>query len=328
MMGSKEREATMEERMAKYGMIEKPKTVFANDFSADDVPKALVDFQRKLVSEAFEEELTIKEYCIKPEDVKAVKERILDVSNEMFARAEEEFGPWAAARAYCRMRLEEAEERELENKKKRLLAQIADNYLSKVKTHKEFEEVQSLILMEVGQLTAKYADAGKSDSQDVKINAEISRTLAEAAVLLIANPKEEAAVTEKVDVTEEVAITEEVAPKAEQTVEQKPEVEKVESTQEKVLKETVKRAQNEAAKVSKTVIDIKEHNKEYYNNLIAKVKLKKSGKFNREAFIKLTANEQFSLLRIAGISEDNLFDETRLQENIAELIKFIEEEDF
>lgn len=311
MKGIKEREATVEERMIKYGMTEKaPRTVFGNDFSGDNVPEALVAFQRKLVDEAFEEELTIKEYCIKPEDIKAVKERILEISNEMFARADEEFGPWAAARAYCRMRLEEAEERELENKKKRLLAQISDSYLSKVKTHKEFEEVQSLILMEVGQLTAKYEDTNKSDSKDVKINAEISKTLAEAAVLLIATPKEETKST----------------PEPEQTVEQKPEVEKVESTQEKVLKESVKKAQGEAAKVSKTVIDIKEHNKEYYNNLIAKVKLKKSGKFNREAFAKLTANEQFSLLRIAGISEDNLFDETKLQENIEELIKFIEED--
>ena len=311
MKGIKEREATVEERMIKYGMTEKaPRTVFGNDFSGDNVPEALVTFQRKLVDEAFEEELTIKEYCIKPEDVKAVKERILEISNEMFARADEEFGPWAAARAYCRMRLEEAEERELENKKKRLLAQISDSYLSKVKTHKEFEEVQSLILMEIGQLTAKYEDTSKSDSKDVKINAEISKTLAEAAVLLIANQKEEAKST----------------PEPEQTVEQKPEVEKVESTQEKVLKESVKKAQGEAAKVSKTVIDIKEHNKEYYNNLIAKVKLKKSGRFNREAFAKLTANEQFSLLRIAGVSEDNLFDETKLQENIEELIKFIEED--
>lgn len=311
MKGIKEREATVEERMIKYGMTEKaPRTVFGNDFSGDNVPEALVAFQRKLVDEAFEEELTIKEYCIKPEDVKAVKERILEISNEMFARADEEFGPWAAARAYCRMRLEEAEERELENKKKRLLAQISDSYLSKVKTHKEFEEVQSLILMEIGQLTAKYEDTSKSDSKDVKINAEISKTLAEAAVLLIANQKEEAKST----------------PEPEQTVEQKPEVEKVESTQEKVLKESVKKAQGEAAKVSKTVIDIKEHNKEYYNNLIAKVKLKKSGRFNREAFAKLTANEQFSLLRIAGVSEDNLFDETKLQENIEELIKFIEED--
>lgn len=311
MKGIKEREATVEERMIKYGMTEKaPRTVFGNDFSGDNVPEALVAFQRKLVDEAFEEELTIKEYCIKPEDVKAVKERILEISNEMFARADEEFGPWAAARAYCRMRLEEAEERELENKKKRLLAQISDSYLSKVKTHKEFEEVQSLILMEIGQLTAKYEDTSKSDSKDVKINAEISKTLAEAAVLLIANQKEEAKST----------------PEPEQTVEQKPEVEKVESTQEKVLKESVKKAQGEAAKVSKTVIDIKEHNKDYYNNLIAKVKLKKSGRFNREAFAKLTANEQFSLLRIAGVSEDNLFDETKLQENIEELIKFIEED--
>lgn len=319
MKGTKEREATIEERMIKYGMTEKaPRTVFGNDFSGNNAPEALVAFQRKLVDEAFEEELTIKEYCIKPEDVKAVKERILEISNEMFARADEEFGPWAAARAYCRMRLEEAEERELENKKKRLLAQISDNYLSKVKTHKEFEEVQSLILMEVGQLTAKYANNDKSDSQDLMINANISRTLAEAAVLLVANPKEEIAAAE-----EEIDVTEEATPEAKQKPE---EVEKVESTQEKVLKESVKKAQGEAAKVSKTVIDIKEHNKEYYNNLIAKVKLKKSGRFNREAFAKLTANEQFSLLRIAGISEDNLFDETKLQENIEELIKFIEED--
>jgi len=173
-----EREATIIGRMAKYGAV-------------TDTVSDLKAFQRKLANEAFNEELSLRDYFIKPEDVRIIKERILDMCSEMFERFDESTGPWAAVRKYCKMRLEEAEAIELENKKKRLLANIADNYLSKVKTHQDFSELQSLMLLEISQLTAKYEEPSNSLSQDVKIDDKITRSLSEAAVLLVAKPKEE-----------------------------------------------------------------------------------------------------------------------------------------
>lgn len=286
-MGIVEREATIAERMAKYGAVVETKPAFGNDFSASNTSTGLEAFQRKLVDEAFAEELSLREYFIKPEDIRTTKERVLDVCSEMFERSDDSVGPWAAARKYCKMRLEEAEATELENKKKRLLANIADNYLSKVKTHQDFSELQSLMLLDISQLTAKYENPNGSASQEVKINDEISRSLAEAAVLLVAKPKEE---------------------------------------QEAIVKETMKEVVKETKKpaAAKTVIDIKEQNSKFYNKLIKAIKDKKTGKLNGDAFMKLTPDQQFGLLRIAGVSEDDLLKPELLTDHIKVLAEFIE----
>lgn len=285
-MGIKEREATLAQRMAKHGFaVQETKSALNNDFSTSDVSNDLVAFQRQLLQEAFNEMLSRREYFIKAEDIQETKEKILDVCSEMFSRADKAVGPWEAALAYCKMRLEEAEGKELENKKKRLLANIADNYLSKVKTHQDFAEFQSLILLELGNLTAKYEEKPVCEEDlEPKINEEISRALSEAAVYLIAKPIEK---------------------------------------QEEIVKEVVQEAVGHKNK-SKTVVDIKEHNSKFYNELFKLIKNKESGKLDGDVFMKLKAEEQFGLLRIAGVTEEDLLNPKLLTENIKTLAEFIE----
>lgn len=282
-MAMKEREATLAQRMAKHGFT--VQETQGTDLSTETVSD-LVAFQRQLVQEAFNEMLSRREYFIKAEDIQETKERILNVCGELFSRADQEVGPWETALTYCKLRLEEAEEKELDNKKKRLLTTISETYLSKVKTHQDFAEFQSMFLMELGNLTAKYEEKPKEEVQGPKINEEITLALSEAAAILVEASTE---------------------------------------TQEQVIKEVVKEVVQEAAK-TKTVINIKEHNSKYYNHLFKLIKDKKTGKLNGDAFMKLKAEDQFNLLRIIGISEEDLLKPELLIDHIKQLAEFLEED--
>lgn len=252
--------------------------IFTHELDVAHVTNDLALFQSQLLQEAFNEAYSSREYFISPEEAKQVNVVALEVCSNIFHFADQAEGPWKIALDYCTMRLEEAEQIALENKKKQLLHTISKTYLSKVKTHQDFAEFQSLILMELGNLTAKYEDDTKAEEQGPKINEEITIALSEAAVVLVDAPTE---------------------------------------TQEQIEKEAAK---------TKTVINIKEHNSKYYNHLFKLIKDKKTGKLNGDAFMKLKAEEQFNLLRIVGVSEEDLLNPSLLTKNILQLAEFIEED--
>lgn len=256
-----------------------------HDFSMSNASEDLTLFQRQLLQEAFNEAYSSREYFIKADAVAAVKERALEVCSNIFYCADQAEGPWKIALDYCKMRLEEAEEKELDNKKKHLLTTISETYLSKVKTHQDFAEFQSMVLMELGNLTAKYEDKLQDEVPGPKINEDIVLALSEAAAVLVEEPIEK---------------------------------------QEQIVKEAVEEAVKEVAE--KTVINIKEYNSKYYNRLFELIKDKKTGKLNGDVFMKLKAEDQFNLLRIIGISEENLLNPQLLTNHIKQLATFIEED--
>ena len=182
-MRAEERELTRESRMARLGGSKSDNKVFSNDFSStEDASQDLIKLEIELLKEAFQHELSVKHYIINPDDVKALQDRIINLNHEIFVRSDEGDGPWSVARHYCRIRLEEAEARELENRKQRLLNSISQS-LKFVKTHDEFDMVQGEILKEVSRITGE-CDHQDEDNDLVKINEEITSSLAEAAVLL------------------------------------------------------------------------------------------------------------------------------------------------
>lgn len=319
MMGVQERVNSFDERLSKienkkveskvskiskFKVSKVSSTNFTHDFSTDEVSEDLKRFQTKLLEEAFNEEYNSRDYHIQHDDMVELRNQLLKISSGLFATNEDDMGPWAFARQYCQLRLQQAEERALENKKKRLLTKIAEQFLSKVKTHQEFEEVESLILQEMDHLTARFDSSVETQEQLVKIDETINRSLEEAAVLLTASNE-----TEK------------------------------EKKQEKEVENTSEGSEGEAKKVVQDEISmVKSRGNTSEKPHILEVKKKaltdqelilsfvnaKTQKIDMNTLLALPVEQQIRLFVMSGIDEEVATESKFFKANIEHLVRSIE----